>query len=77
MPKSWEARGTLAPGEAVLLEVANGRCYTFGVCDRMTVEPDDTWVTYPVEGKTAVSLQTFVPIPTFEKRIIVRGELVS
>ena len=43
------------------------------VYDRMTVEPDDTWVTYPVEGRTVVSLQTCVPIPTFENRLIVRA----
>jgi sortase (surface protein transpeptidase) len=34
-------------------------------------------VTYPVESKTVVSLQTCVPILTFENRLIVRGELVS
>ncbi len=43
----------------------------------MTVEPDDTWVTHPVEGKTVVFLQTCVPIATFEDRLIVLGELVS
>jgi sortase A len=43
----------------------------------MTVQPEDFWVTYPVDGKTTISLQTCIPIPTFENRLIVRGELVS
>jgi sortase A len=42
----------------------------------MTVEPNDFWTTYPVEGETTVSLQSCVPIPTFENRLIVRAELV-
>ncbi len=67
----------LMPGDEIFLKSADGRTYTFRVYDRMTVEPDDTWVTYPVEGKTVVSLQTCTPITTFENRLIVRGELVS
>jgi sortase A len=77
VPRAFHDLGTLAPGDMVFLESADGRRYAFEVYDRMTVEPDDTWVTYPVEGKTVVSLQTCVPIPTFENRLIVRGELVS
>jgi sortase A len=30
-----------------------------------------------VEGMTVVSLQSCTPIPTFENRLVVRGELVS
>jgi sortase A len=77
VPRAFYDLGTLAPGDEIFLESADGRRYTFEVYDRMTVEPDDTWVTYPVEGRTVVSLQTCVPIPTFENRLIVRGELVS
>jgi sortase A len=51
--------------------------YTFRVYDLMTVEPNDYWATYPVEGKTVISLQSCTPIPTFKHRLIVRGELVS
>ena len=43
----------------------------------MTVQPEDLWITYPVDGKTTISLQTFTPIPTFKNRLVVRGELVS
>ena len=77
VPRAFHGLGALAPGDEILLESADGRRYTFRVYDRMTVEPDDTWVTHPVEGKTVVSLQTCTPIPTFEDRLIVRGELVS
>ena len=76
VPRAFHDLGKLAPGDEILLESADGRRYTFEVYDRMTVEPDDTWVTYPVEDRTVVSLQTCVPIPTFENRLIVRGELV-
>lgn len=77
VPRAFHGLGTLAPGDMVFLKSADGRRYAFEVYDRMTVEPDDTWVTYPVEGRTVVSLQTCVPIPTFENRLIVRAELVS
>lgn len=47
------------------------------VYDRLTVEPGGYWVTYSVEGKIVISLQSCTPIPTFENRLVVRGELVS
>jgi sortase (surface protein transpeptidase) len=35
-------------------------------------------VTYPTQNrKTIISLQTCTPIPTFENRLIVQGELVT
>jgi sortase A len=76
VPRAFQDLGELVPGDMIFLESADGRRYAFEVYDRMTVEPDDTWVTYPVEGKTVVSLQSCTPIPTFENRLIVRGELV-
>ena len=76
VPRAFYDLEKLMPGDEILLKDNDGGTYTFRVYDRMTVEPDDTWVTYPVEGKTTVSLQTCVPIPTFENRLIVRGELV-
>lgn len=77
VPRAFYSLDKLMPGDEIFLESADGRAYTFRVYDRMTVEPDDTWVTYPVEGKTVVSLQSCTPIPTFENRLIVRGELVT
>ena len=45
VPRAFQDLGTLAPGDEVSLESADGRRYAFEVYDRMTVEPDDTWVT--------------------------------
>jgi sortase A len=67
----------MKPGDEIFLEDKEGQEYTFRVYDLMTVEPNDYWTTYPVEDKTVVSLQSCTPIPTFENRLIVRGELVS
>jgi sortase A len=67
----------LKPGDEVSLEDGRGKKYTFRVYDLLTVRPEDYWVTRPVPGRTIVSLQTCVPIPTFEKRLIVRAELVG
>jgi sortase A len=77
VPRAFHGLEELMPGDEIFLKSADGRTYTFRVYDRITVEPDDTWVTHPVEGKTIVSLQTCIPIPTFENRLIVRGELIS
>jgi sortase A len=77
VPRAFHDLDTLVPGDEVTIETTDGRRYTFEIYDRITVEPDDTWVTYPVEDRTVISLQTCVPIPTFENRLIVRGELVS
>jgi sortase A len=77
VPRAFHDLDTLAPGDEVTLEGADGRRYAFEVYDEMTVEPDDTWVAYPVEGRTVVSLQTCVPVPTFEDRLIVRARLTS
>ena len=67
----------MKPGDEIFIEDRKGRRYTFVVYDLMTVEPNDYWATYPVEGKTVVSLQSCTPIPTFENRLIVRAELLG
>lgn len=67
----------MKPGDELTLRDYTGETYTFRVYDRMTVRPEDYWVTYPVPGKTVVSLQTCDPIPTFENRLIVRAELIG
>jgi sortase A len=77
VPYAFYELGELMPGDEILIKGADGRRYAFRMYDRLTVEPDDFWVTYPVEGKTVVSLQTCTPVPSFENRLIVRGELVS
>ena len=77
VPYVFYKLGKMKPGDEIFIEDKEGHEYTFRVYDLMTVEPNDYWTTYPVEGKTIVSLQSCTPIPTFENRLIVRGELVS
>ncbi|MBA3424067.1 MAG: class E sortase [Rubrobacteraceae bacterium] len=67
----------MKPGDEIFVRDSAGNKYTFRVYDRMTVRPEDYWVTYPEPGRTLISLQSCVPIPTFENRLVVRGELVS
>ena len=76
VPYAFYKLGKMKPGDEIFVEDKEGRKYTFRVYDLMTVEPNDYWTTYPVEGRTVVSLQSCTPIPTFENRIVVRGELV-
>lgn len=68
---------TLRPGDEIFVKDTAGKEYVYRVYDLMTVRPADYWVTYPVAGKTVISLQTCTPIPTFENRLIVRGELIN
>ena len=77
VPYAFYKLDKMKPGDEIFVEDKDGNRYTFVVYDTMTVEPGDYWVTYPEEGKTIVSLQSCIPIPTFEHRLIVRGELVS
>lgn len=67
----------LRPGDEVSLRDSTGREYTYRVYDRLIVRPADYWVTYPVPDKTIVSLQGSYPVPTFERRLVVRAELVD
>ncbi len=67
----------LEPGDEIVVKNRENKEYAFRVYDSMTVQPEDFWVTYPVPDKTVISLQTCTPIPTFEDRLVIRGELVS
>jgi sortase A len=67
----------MEPGDEIIVEDPTGKEYVFQVYDRMTVRPADYWVTYPEDDRTIISLQTCTPAPTFENRLVVRGELVS
>jgi sortase A len=77
VPYAFYKLDKMKPGDEIFIEDKDGQRYTFRVYDLLTVEPNDYWTTYPVEGKTVVSLQSCTPIPTFKHRLIVRGELVS
>lgn len=67
----------MRPGDRIVIRDGGGEKYVYRVYDRLTVRPADYWVTYPVPGKTLVSLQSCTPIPTFENRLVVRAELVG
>lgn len=68
--------GALRNGDEITLRDRDGRRYNYRVIDTFLVTPDDTWVTGRVRGRDLLTLQTCTPIPTFEKRLIVRAERV-
>ncbi len=64
-------------GDRVTVRDAAGKTFTYRVYESMIVDPDDFWVTKPVEDKKIISLQTCWPEPSFEKRLVVRAEIVK
>ena len=77
IPSIFRNLQSLRQGDHIILRDATGKTYDYRVYKRFVVTPYDVWVTKPVAGKQIVSLQTCFPAPTFHKRLIVRGELVS
>jgi sortase A len=77
IPNVFHDLNALRPGDIVTLRDSTGRSYDYRIYDRFVVEPTDVWVTRPIAGRNIVSLQTCFPEPSFEKRLIVRGQLVS
>ena len=65
----------LTGGEKVILHGPNGK-YTYRVLGNFTVGPKDNWVTGRVRNRDLLTLQTCTPIPTFQKRLIVRAERI-
>jgi sortase A len=76
IPSVFRNLKDLQPGDHIILHDAVGRTYDYRVYERLVVTPRDVWVTRPIPGKKIVSLQTCFPSPTFDKRLVVRGELV-
>jgi sortase A len=66
----------LENGDEVILKDREGKAYRYRVSEVMEVNPDDVWVMGQVVGRDMVTLQTCTPIPTFEKRLIVRADRV-
>lgn len=66
----------LREGDWILLKDARGRKYRYRVTGSSVVSPGDSWVKDPVPGRDMLTLQTCTPIPTFEKRLIVRANRV-
>jgi len=61
-------------GERITIRDRSGQRYNYTVLESFTVWPEDNWVTGRVRGRDLLTLQTCTPIPTFEKRLIVRAE---
>ena len=66
----------LDTGDEVLLKDRAGTSYRYRVSEVLVVDPTDSWVMGQVRGRDMVTLQTCTPIPTFEKRLIVRADRV-
>jgi sortase A len=66
----------LGRGDRVTLRDREGRTYQYMVIENFAVGPEDRWVTGRVRGRDLLTLQTCTPIPTFEKRLIVRAERI-
>jgi sortase A len=63
-------------GDEVLLKDRAGSSYRYRVSEVLVVDPADSWAMGQVRGRDMVTLQTCVPYPTFEKRLIVRADRV-
>jgi sortase A len=66
----------LAKGDEILLRDRQSRAYRYRVSEVFVTNPTDTWVMGQVRGRDMVTLQTCTPIPTFEKRLIVRADRI-
>ena len=66
----------LKRGEEVVLKDRAGRSYRYRVSEVFIADPKDVWVMGRVRGRDMVTLQTCTPIPTFQKRLIVRADRV-
>jgi sortase A len=66
----------LDTGDKVLLKDRAGRSYRYRVSEVFVADPTDVWVMGQVRGRDMVTLQTCIPYPTFEKRLIVRADRV-
>ena len=66
----------LRRGDWIVLKDARGRKYRYRVTGSSVVSPGDSWVKDPVPGRDMLTLQTCTPIPSFEKRLIVRANRV-
>jgi sortase A len=66
----------LSEGDEVVLRDRSGRAYKYKVSEIFLADPTDMWVMGQVRGRDMVTLQTCTPIPTFEKRLIVRADRV-
>jgi len=66
----------LEGGDKVILTDANGTRYTYRVFGSTIINPDASYITRRVPGKSLVSLQTCT-LPDYAQRLIVQAELTA
>jgi sortase A len=66
----------LREGDRIVLKDHTGRSYEYRVSETFLADPADSWVMGQVRGRDMLTLQTCTPIPTFQKRLIVRADRV-
>ncbi len=66
----------LGDGDEILLRDRDGGEYEYRVIDSFEADPSDTWVMGSVRGRDLLTLQTCTPIPSFDKRLIIRAERI-
>jgi sortase A len=66
----------LGSGDDVFLKDRNGTVYRCRVSEVFRTYPEKSWVIGQVRGSDMLTLQTCTPIPSFEKRLIVRADRV-
>jgi sortase A len=66
----------LQKGDSVVLRDRSGRTYEYRVSEVIVAQPTDAWVMGQVRGRDMVSLQTCIPLYTFEHRLIVRADRI-
>ena len=64
----------LGEGDEVILEDRGGKVYRYRVSEDFLAGPAESWVMGQLRERDIVTLQTCTPIPTFEKRLIVRAD---
>jgi sortase A len=67
----------LGAGDSIILKDRQGHSYEYKVTESFVTDPTDSWVMGQVVGRDMVTLQTCTPIPTFNKRLVVRADRVS
>ena len=68
--------GRLGEGNRIVLKNRIGRTYEYRVSETFLAVPNDSWVMEQLRGRNMLTLQTCTPIPTLQKRLIVRAARV-
>lgn len=66
----------LEGGDEIVLKDHSGNAYRYRVTEVFETDPSGVWVMDTVRNRDIVTLQTYTPIPTFEKRLIVRADRI-